>query len=925
MSLGSRILNRGRAALSANLASTPREPLLFLYPQWIRKSSTAAETASSQDGGLPVRPIQPNVPRQPLPSKTASANDDETSLQLRFDKPKAGRSNVPTNSNAPATTAKIKAILEAGVEYSSKSEEDGSQNHDPSVIERQVRRIRQTEENAKRNELADRGIRNAYHTLRREELRSWLPDWRIILADLIKHTPQQGKWLDEALELVIPLESLPRLVHGIDDYILDIGFQHGVSIRLGDRDEDTQQYRRFIVSGPATSISKTTADVLRIAPTTEMKTTSNLTPQKADDLALEAAADKETSIITQSDEPEVNVRYTLLDLRPMKLKVLPEQIPRPKTWTHVSFLDYIRVLTASNMPNHLHRFGFRAVKDHNTAVTEIIRNLFKDPECKHAISRTACNEVMQYFVKINRLEDVRVLFVHMEMLKLAMVPETFNIMLRGAAKNEDLHNFHFILHLMLRRGFAPNGNTWIAFMMAHPDVRVKLHILAAMKAKGLTSHPSIMKEVSQQLVQPEIDSSLEQNLSQAQFVAHMDSRYGPDWLSLDSANRALHSLGARGLISRCWEFLNFMSSRFIQYDNYSINTVLHHCKQATNLTGAVELLRSLPPRGDSGSVPDEETYRILFELAWRSRSYNLARVIWRYACLSAATTRTMRTRVFTSMLYAGYKDLKPTPRERWKQFAGPVIFGANHHDEHPTHLWAKMNLEEIAAGSGSTPDKIHHGDNDRFGLSVAKGAEATNMGTAREDASRPGIGRPGASRTQTTEIEGTTSRFEEDQDLKTTPFDGGREDALSPDAQIPGTQSDMIGYSSAESAETTGTNINSNKGYLENTYFLLKLKKFTPIGIVDPDESAVQTKMQLWKKTRDELKLKLLQDLEIYKEWRPVKPFSEMLVEALERDTRWRENGDYAEMDMQSLIRKVISVPIATKKDYLSQGEHEWK
>jgi pentatricopeptide repeat protein len=556
-------------------------------------------------------------------------------------------------------------------------------------------------------------------------------------------------------------------------------------------------------------------------------------------------------------------------------------------------------------------------------VTEIIRNLFKDPECKHAISRTACNEAMQFFVKINRLEDVRVLFVHMEMLNLPMVPETFNTMLRGAAKNEDLHNFHFILHLMLRRGLAPNGNTWIAFMMAHPDVRVKLHILAAMTDKGLTAHPSIMKEVSQQLVQPEIDSSLEQNLSQSQFVAHMDSRYGPEWLSLDSANRALHSLGARGLISRCWEFLNFMSSRFIQYDNYSINTILHHCKQATNLTGAVELLRSLPTRGNFRFVPDEETYRILFELAWRSRSYNLARVIWRYACLSAATTHTMRTRVFRSMLYVGYKNLRPTPRERWKQFAGPVIFGDNHHGEHPTNLWTKMNAEEMAAGSRSTPEKTNH-NNNSCGLSVAIDLDTVYMETAREDVSRPEFGQQGVLETRSTEGEEAASMIEEDGYVKTITFDSALEGVVSADSQDPGTQLDTIEQSSVESAETTGTNRIPNRGYLENTYFPLKLKKFTTIGIVDLDDSAVQTKKQLWKKTRDQLKLKLLQDLETYKEWRPVKPFSMMLVNALERDTQWRENGDYAEMDMQSLIRKAVSVPITMRKSYVNQGEHKW-
>jgi hypothetical protein len=118
----------------------------------------------------------------------------------------------------------------------------------------------------------------------------------------------------------------------------------------------------------------------------------------------------------------------------------------------------------------------------------------------------------------------------------------------------------------------------------------------------------------------------------------------------------------------------------------------------------------------------------------------------------------------------------------------------------------------------------------------------------------------------------------------------------------------------------------------ENAYFALKLRKFNPMGIVDPKESVMQNEMQLWKKTRDQLKLKLLQDLELFKEWRPVEPFSKMLVKALERDTKWRESGDYANMDMQSLIRNAISVPIFMKrgymfrsKGYISRVEYEWK
>jgi pentatricopeptide repeat protein len=899
MSLGSRILQRGRTALSANLASTPREPLLFLYPQWAGKFSTAADAASSQDGGLPVRSTQPNIPRQPLPPKPASTSDDDLSLQQRFDKPKAEPLKPFSSPHTAATAAAIEAVFATSDDFPRNLTEDPSDNKEPSIVERQVRKILQTEVNARKNELTDRKVRSAYNAWRRETLRSWVPDWRVILAVLNQHTPQHGKWLHQALELIIPLESLPQLVHGIDDFILDIGFQYGVSIRVCEWDEDSKLFRRFIISGPATSISKTTAEVLRIAPTTVMKTASSLIAPSTDDLALETTLEREASLTNPLNEPEIEIRYNFTESQPRKLKLPPAQIPRPGTWTHVSFLDYVRVLTASRVSNHLNRFGFRTAQEHSAAVTEILRSLFNDPECKDVISRTACNEAMQYFVKKNRLEEARVLFVRMEMLKMPLVPETFNIMLRGAAKNDDLHNFHFILHLMLRRGITPNGYTWLAFMKAHPDVRVKLHILTAMKAKGLTAHPSIMKEVCSQLIQPEIDSSLEQNLSHAQFVAHMDSRYGPDWLSLESGNRALHSLGARGLISRCWEFLNFMSSRFIPYDNYSINIILHHCKQATNLTGAVELLRSLPYGQAYHFVPDEETYRIMFELAWRSRSYNLAKVIWRYACLAAETTFTMRNRVFTSMLYASSKDTRATPRERWKQYAGPVIFGANHHGEHPAHFWAKIYSDENSANSIPALDQTNQGDdNCSEPPSHAKDTKVLFEETPRQE----------------------SLHSEESEN------DKSKKEALEDEIKD-GTQSDKsdLGNSTAESAGTAATNnCLEGKHDVKNNRFAVRLQKFTPIGILDPEESVAENQMQLWYQTRAQLRRKLEQDLEIHKEWRPVQTFSLKVVEALERDMEWRENGHYAEMDMHTLMRNALSISIVTKNSS-SPRRYMWK
>jgi hypothetical protein len=325
-----------------------------------------------------------------------------------------------------------------------------------------------------------------------------------------------------------------------------------------------------------------------------------------------------------------------------------------------------------------------------------------------------------------------------------------------------------------------------------------------------------------------------------------------------------------------------MESRFIKADNYSINTILHHCKQATNLNGAVELLQSLP--NDARFVPDQETYRILFELTWRTRSYNLTRVVWRYACLSAATTFRMRRRVFQSLTYAMAKDDRMTPRERWNQFVGPVIFGANCNGVHPVQLVANIELDGDTTNSGLAVDETARKD---LGSSdcLSKGAatEARDLVTTSEDTARLEVSGLRISETHQSETEGISGEMEGN-----------------------------------EKAGTKGpTNQVSPNGLQSN----------------DPSKGSERSLVRevlgedFWGNVKPEARQKLEYDQEIFKEWQPVKPFSQMLAQALERDTEWRKEGHYIEKDMHFLIRDAIPVLIRSKrgKGHGGIGEYEWK
>src|SRR4051812_4835918 len=86
MSLGSRIAKRSRVAVFAQLTSTPREPLLFLYPSWIRNNSTASSAPLQHESHA-----EPVVQQQPvlIPKHAATLCEDPAVLDKRFNRPKA--------------------------------------------------------------------------------------------------------------------------------------------------------------------------------------------------------------------------------------------------------------------------------------------------------------------------------------------------------------------------------------------------------------------------------------------------------------------------------------------------------------------------------------------------------------------------------------------------------------------------------------------------------------------------------------------------------------------------------------------------------------------------------------------------------------------------------------------------------------------
>lgn len=886
MSLASRIATRGRVTFLTGLISTPREPLLFLYPPWLRNSSTASSTTPRDD--THSEQGAPSKSKLPIPDNPATLSDDPTVLDLRFNGPTqdASREPVPV-SQLPAKEPPPDIATENGMpalqteqsSHNSVNESEGEGRD--STVERFVNKVVALQENSESAKQHAITSRETYQSHKIETKGSWIPDWRVVLEDLVKYTPKQGRWLSKALTFEILPGAVDRILHGFDDYFQDIGDKHGCQMEIAAREKVTDKFTKFTISGPATAISNCAADILRVSPDVRISATAKTVPDVEDEPTKSDPAQGTWTV----RDGGFQVRYVMAVKKQKRLQMRPQDIPRPKTWTQKSFLNYVEALAKSNMTSHFNRFGLGNSTAHHEVTSQLLRDLFEEPECQPAMTRQAFHLALQYFVSHNQIKDARMLFVRMDTMELATTPETFNIMVSGAVKFNDIHNFHYILHLMFRRGVAPNGRTWAFFLSAFEDVNIQFQILDAMQDKGLLNHPDVRKDVAQRLAGHEAEASLRRNQSLADFIAHMDSRYGGHWLTSTTGNYILRALGRHRLISRCWEFIHLMDSRFIKIDEYAINTVLNYCRQPTNLTGAVELLGSLPK--NALKTPSEETYRLMFDLAWRARSYNVAKVVWRYACLSAATSFRMRNRIFESMQLSNRESHPEEIREKWLKYVGPVVIGLNDISEHPSRALDQA-LNSQAKGEDAILSDNEDMEMDRHPEEPSQPAEDANPGDESDEAS-----------------------IERDAEV---PKDDDSAHVTSGSTETAPSQEDM---------DELIVPLPTKPHHFLPSWAEHHRNKMRPQITAPWGPSTVGKRTPLYKLAI--LKEYFNADLEIFKDWEPTRPFNEMLAVALEEDTRWKAATDKNWSLEEMLDGSAVKVEIRRKGVRGHKVLHEWR
>ena len=396
----------------------------------------------------------------------------------------------------------------------------------------------------------------------------------------------------------------------------------------------------------------------------------------------------QTQDLHRSNGDHISARRVISESHNYRSWRLAHHISPPVEWSESNLAVYVEALaysqrTQARVPG-VQKPRLKRWTNINDIVTAF-DTIFYSTTLQKFLSIKACNTALRFFYEYGMMSRARDLYIHMECLKMNISTETFNILIRESASQGDLHNFTFLLNNMTRRGFKPNEMTWTLFLRVVDSSEVRAIIVRKMAQLNMLDSNKIRRIVAANMIHDEIVNHLGNGHDHHSFLAHMDNKFGVEWLSTSAGNRLLNEVGKRLSTAESCSLLYEMKQRGFRPDDVSINTLVGSCLPLSQHDLAFEILAVFKKLYNL--YPGPQTYETLFRHAWKNRLLNLSIVIWRIACIYGAVSGEMKIRVFRSLLsYTPALDRRTKPVDmaelsnlnksaKFRKFAGRSVIG----------------------------------------------------------------------------------------------------------------------------------------------------------------------------------------------------------------------------------------------------------
>ncbi|GAB7343386.1 hypothetical protein MBLNU457_1425t1 [Dothideomycetes sp. NU457] len=372
-------------------------------------------------------------------------------------------------------------------------------------------------------------------------------------------------------------------------------------------------------------------------------------------------------------------------------------VPRPvadQPWNVISFAQWVEVLTLSR-PARLQAMAARKagsesgeIPDIRASTSQKLVKAYENREVLHYASTYSVVHTFQYLARERKFPEIRRIFHSLDEVHFHITASAFDAMLHAAAMAQDLHNFRFVLNLMLARQVKPTWQSWanLIYLVSKRSVTDAHMIRKRMQASNLLLNPAAQKSVAAILAKDDFQQWLDDGKDGRQFLAHYDQMFGSgDWLTAEAVNALVEIRATRGQFSAIGTLLDEFDARKCKPNVVTLNIILTLGARQGNTRAAIILTsRLLLP--EYRIYPNAITYDQLFNLAWHRRSLNLVRAVWRSACLAGHVSDKMARTIRNSVVafppsgtrQAAKEVDRPSRNQVFRAVAGKLAVGISH-------------------------------------------------------------------------------------------------------------------------------------------------------------------------------------------------------------------------------------------------------
>lgn len=575
------------------------EPLLFLYPRWFATS----------------------VQQQPRTATTQAPAEDRDASLLR-------KSHEFNQISRPSRQAEV-SIADA---------RDPDSRPSTKLVRRIMSKTEHATRKAKRRQESHRKYTDA-------------DDWRTAFNHLRKHTPTGSNHHVKQLErLKMPKGMMGYYTADHDQLFLDIYLTTDCHVHIeryyGD---EKARFKSLTLAGMPAAIraaKQRLNDFIKVEPAAAARNADG-TMRQPHIKSTHTARDKLRTV------------YAASSVKPVPRRV--SDIQEPESWTIVSFANYVEDLVDST-PDRSQRRKFYPPTNsspnqpgHVDSVTIALLALFTKPTTHPYLSNYATATALNYLAHHRRIPAIRRIIESLDTSTASnstpyplLTTRVFNTCVRAARDASDLHNYTFLLELMLSRQCLPDWETWcslLSLVYQRSPRDAKNVVLKSMRGKGLLANPQAKMEVAAVCVRADFTDWVDRGGSTNAFIQHYDRLMdGQNWLDSKVANRMLAVRCERGQFSDALSILNILRARGRLPTEVSLNTLVESAAAQNNMIAVLDVIKDVIGKDIRRKIKfQERVYTHLFRMAKRQQDYNLLRVVWRYACLTGKVSYEMQS------------------------------------------------------------------------------------------------------------------------------------------------------------------------------------------------------------------------------------------------------------------------------------------